>query len=83
MKPKIAFFDFAGCEGDQLQVANLEEKILDLLGHVEVVSFREIMKEHNDDYDIAFIEGSCTRPQDEFSILSNLFQPILVLRTST
>jgi len=65
MKPRVAFFDFAGCEGDQLQVANLEEDLLDLLGHVTVVSFREIMKEHSDDYDIAFIEGSCTRLQDE------------------
>ncbi len=59
-KPKVAFFDFAGCEGDQLQIANLEEKVLDLLQVVEVVSFREIMKEHSDDYDIAFIEGSVT-----------------------
>ncbi|MEJ2113683.1 MAG: hypothetical protein P8X62_08355 [Flavobacteriaceae bacterium] len=65
MKPKIAFFDFAGCEGDQLQIANLEEEILDLLGQVEVVSFREVMKEHSDDYDIAFVEGSCTRQKDE------------------
>ena len=65
MKPKVAFFDFAGCEGDQLQIANLEEEILDLLGQVEVVSFREVMKEHSDDYDIAFIEGSCTRQKDE------------------
>jgi coenzyme F420-reducing hydrogenase gamma subunit len=65
MKPKVAFFDFAGCEGDQLQIANLEEQILDLLGQVEVVSFREVMKEHSDDYDIAFVEGSCTRLQDE------------------
>src|SRR4030042_5658550 len=65
MKPKVAFFDFAGCEGDQLQVANLEEDILALLGQVEVVSFREIMKEHSDKYDIAFVEGSCTRLQDE------------------
>jgi len=65
MKPKVAFFDFAGCEGDQLQVANLEEELLDLLGQVEVVSFREVMKEHSDNYDIAFIEGSCTRLQDE------------------
>lgn len=65
MKPKVAFFDFAGCEGDQLQIANLEEGILDLLGLVEVVSFREVMKEHSDNYDIAFIEGSCTRLQDE------------------
>jgi coenzyme F420-reducing hydrogenase gamma subunit len=29
------------------------------------VSFREIMKEHSDEYDIAFVEGSCTRLQDE------------------
>jgi sulfhydrogenase subunit delta len=65
MKPKVAFFDFAGCEGDQLQIANLEEDILSLLDLVEVVSFREVMKEHSDDYDIAFIEGSCTRLQDE------------------
>ncbi|MFW5953172.1 MAG: NADH:ubiquinone oxidoreductase, partial [Candidatus Natronoplasma sp.] len=48
------------CEGDQLQVANLEEKILDLLNIVEVVSFREVMTEHSDDYDVAFIEGSIT-----------------------
>src|SRR3989304_2713917 len=65
MKPKVAFFDFAGCEGDQLQIANLEEDILALLGQVEVVSFREVMKEHSDNYDIAFVEGSCTRLQDE------------------
>lgn len=64
-KPRVAFFDFAGCEGDQLQIANLEEELLELLGHIELVSFREIMKEHSDDYDIAFIEGSCTRPSDE------------------
>jgi coenzyme F420-reducing hydrogenase gamma subunit len=65
MKPKVAFFDFAGCEGDQLQIANLEEDILALLDQVEVVAFREVMKEHSDNYDIAFVEGSCARQQDE------------------
>lgn len=65
MKPRVAFFDFTGCEGDQLQVANLEEEILDLLGQVDVVSFREVMKEHSDQYDIAFVEGSITRKSDE------------------
>lgn len=64
-KPRVAFFDFAGCEGDQLQVANLEESLLDLLGHIEVVSFREVMTGHSDDYDIALVEGSITRPEDE------------------
>ncbi|KXB06161.1 NADH:ubiquinone oxidoreductase [candidate division MSBL1 archaeon SCGC-AAA382A20] len=64
-KPKAAFFDFAGCEGDQLQVVNLEEELLDLLEIVEVVSFREAMSEHSDDYDIAFVEGSATTPHAE------------------
>jgi len=64
-KPRVAIFDFAGCEGDELQIVNLEENLLTLLGHIDVVSFREGMKEHSDDYDIAFIEGSCTRESDE------------------
>ena len=65
MKPKVAFFDFAGCEGCQLQIANLEEDVLKLIDIVEIVSFREIMKEHSDEYDIAVIEGSIMRPMDE------------------
>ena len=65
MKPRVAFFDFASCEGCQLQIANLEEEILDLIEIVDVVSFREVMKEHSDEYDIAIIEGSIMRPMDE------------------
>lgn len=65
MKPKVAFFDFASCEGCQLQVVNLEESVIDLIELVDVVSFREAMKEHSNDYDIAFIEGSIARPMDE------------------
>lgn len=64
-KPRIAFFDFASCEGDQLQIVNLEEKLLELLEHVEVVEFREAMTGKADSYDISFIEGSITRPADE------------------
>ena len=64
MKPKVAFFDFSSCEGCQLQIANLEEEVLDLIDIVDVVSFREVMKEHSDDYDIAIIEGSIMRPMD-------------------
>ena len=63
-KPKVAFFDFSSCEGCQLQIANLEEAVIDVLKLVDVVSFREVMKEHSDDYDIAIIEGSITRPMD-------------------
>jgi len=65
MKPRVAFFDFASCEGCQLQIANLEEEVLDLIEIVDVVSFREVMKEHSDEYDISIIEGSIMRPMDE------------------
>ena len=64
MKPKVAFFDFAGCEGDQLAVLELEDELLERLGAVEIVNFREAIDDRRDDYDIAFIEGSITRPAD-------------------
>jgi len=60
-KPKVAFFDFACCEGCQLQVANLGESLLDILGLIDVVEFREVMTEKWDEgYDIAIVEGSIT-----------------------
>jgi coenzyme F420-reducing hydrogenase gamma subunit len=59
-KPKVAFFDFACCEGCQLQVANIGELLLDVLDLIEVVNFREVMSEKSDDYDVAIIEGSIT-----------------------
>lgn len=64
MKPKIAFFDFASCEGCQLQVVNLEAEMLDVIGAVDIVQFREAMTEKSDDYAIAFVEGSITREKD-------------------
>ncbi|MBN1360140.1 MAG: hypothetical protein JW993_06090 [Sedimentisphaerales bacterium] len=64
-KPKIAIFDFACCEGCQLQIVNLEEELLDLLGGADVVEWREAMSEKCDEYDIAIIEGSITRLEDE------------------
>lgn len=58
MKPKVAFFDFASCEGCQLAILDLEEELLDLVNIVEIVNFREAISERGEDYDIAFIEGS-------------------------
>lgn len=64
-KPKVAFFDFACCEGCQLQIANLEEQVVGLAELVDVVEFREVMTGKAPEYDIAFIEGSITRQGDE------------------
>src|SRR4030042_4985598 len=64
-KPRVAIFDFACCEGCQLQIVNLEEEILDLVGVVDVVEWREAMSELSHEYEIAIVEGSITRPEDE------------------
>ncbi len=64
-KPKVAFFDFASCEGCQLTVVDALQTHLDLLDAIEIVQFREAMTEKGEDYQIAFIEGSCTRKSDE------------------
>jgi coenzyme F420-reducing hydrogenase gamma subunit len=64
-KPKIAFFDFTSCEGCQLTVVDSLQTHPELLQVVEIVQFREAMTERGEDYQIAFIEGSCTRQSDE------------------
>jgi coenzyme F420-reducing hydrogenase gamma subunit len=60
-RPRIAVFDFTGCEGCELQLANREETAADFLRAIEVVSFREISSAHSDDYEIALIDGAITR----------------------
>lgn len=35
-KSRVAFFDSASCEGCQLQIANLEEEILDVVARVDI-----------------------------------------------
>jgi coenzyme F420-reducing hydrogenase gamma subunit len=68
-RPKVAFFDFASCEGCQLTVVDSLQTHLDLLNAVEIVQFREAMTEKGEDYQIAFVEGSCTREADEARLL--------------
>lgn len=67
-KPRLAFFSFASCEGCQLQVLNCEDELVAILGAVDIVNFREAIDQKSDDYDIAFVEGSITRPGDEVEL---------------
>lgn len=64
MKPKVAFFDFASCEGCQLAILNCEDIFLELLSVVDIVEFREAISEKSPRFDIAFIEGSIHREMD-------------------
>jgi len=46
-----------------LQVTNIGEGLLDILGSLDIVEFREVMSETWDkDFDVAIIEGSITNP---------------------
>jgi len=65
-KPKVAFFDFASCEGCQIEMTNFgDAAFLELLKHVDIVEFREAISEKTTEpIDIAFVEGSFTREAD-------------------
>jgi sulfhydrogenase subunit delta len=64
-KAKVAFFDFAGCEGCQLTVLDALQTHPELLEAVEIFEFREAVSERKEGYEIAFVEGSCVWPMDE------------------
>jgi sulfhydrogenase subunit delta len=70
-RPKVAIFDFTGCEGCELQLVNKEETLIPFLDAVEVVSWREASSDHRDDYDIALIDGAISRP-DEIARLERI-----------
>jgi len=63
-RPRIAVFDFTGCEGCELQLVNKEETLGPFLDAIEVVSFREASTAHSDDYEVALIDGAVTRPDE-------------------
>jgi len=63
-RPRIAVFDFTGCEGCQLQLANKEETLGAFLDAIEVVNFREISSDHGEDYDVAIIDGAISRADE-------------------
>lgn len=65
MRPRIAVFKFASCDGCQLQFLNAEDELLALAQEVDLAYFPEARsRESRGPYDIAFVEGSITTPQD-------------------
>jgi sulfhydrogenase subunit delta len=65
MKPQVAFFDFTCCEGCQLDTLNIDgQALVDLVGAIDIVEFREVITGKADHYDIAFVEGSISRESE-------------------
>jgi sulfhydrogenase subunit delta len=63
-RPRVAVFDFTGCQGCQLQLANKEETLVPFLQAIEVVNFREVHSAGSDAYDIALIDGCISRDDE-------------------
>ena len=68
MKPRIAIFSLTSCEGCSLAILELEDQLLDILGAVEIVNFREGMTERSWDIDVGFVDGAVSTPEDEKEI---------------
>jgi coenzyme F420-reducing hydrogenase gamma subunit len=65
VKPKLAVWKFASCDGCQLTVLNLEDELLALAGEVEIAYFLEASSATADGpYDLSLVEGSITTPSD-------------------
>ena len=70
MKPKLAVWKFASCDGCQLNVLNLEDELLTLAGEVEIAYFLEATSATvAGPYDLSLVEGSITTPHDAERIL--------------
>lgn len=65
MKPKIAVYKFASCDGCQLAFLNAGEDLLALAELVDIMHFPEAGPiDEEASVDIAFVEGSITTPAD-------------------
>ncbi|HET8758255.1 MAG TPA: hypothetical protein VFM58_19700 [Solirubrobacteraceae bacterium] len=70
MKPTLAVWKFASCDGCQLTVLNLEDELLALAGEIEIAHFLEASSATVEGpYDVSLVEGSITTPSDAERIL--------------
>jgi sulfhydrogenase subunit delta len=69
-RPRIGVFKFSSCDGCQLSILNLEEKLLDLLDFFEIAYFREAVdKAPLRQYDIGIVEGSISTDRQRKEIV--------------
>ncbi len=69
-KPKVGIFKFASCSGCQLVFLDCEDELLDLVGALDIAYFPEAKRDNAPGpYDIAFVEGAITTPEEVQRIL--------------
>jgi sulfhydrogenase subunit delta len=64
-KPRLAVFKFASCDGCQLQLLDVGDRLLELAGRVEIDHFLEASSRVvPGPYGVGLVEGSITTPDD-------------------
>lgn len=64
-KPKMAVHKFTSCDGCQLAFLNMDETLLELAEHIEIVHFAEAGPiDPEAQVDFAFVEGSVSTPHE-------------------
>jgi sulfhydrogenase subunit delta len=71
-KPTVGIFGLTSCAGCQLQILNMEDQLLNLLGVIDLKAF-EMAQSNNQPgpYDIAFVEGSAAS-EEEIALLEQI-----------
>jgi len=65
VKPTLAVWKFASCDGCQLTLLDLEDELLAITGEIDISDFREATSAVVDGpYDVSLVEGSITTPHD-------------------
>jgi coenzyme F420-reducing hydrogenase gamma subunit len=65
VKPKLAVYKFASCDGCQLSLLDCEDELLELTEIVHIANFPEATRRMEDGpYDLVLVEGSITTPHD-------------------
>jgi sulfhydrogenase subunit delta len=64
-KPRIGIFGLTGCGGDQLQILNMEDELLELMAKFNILDFQEGSSYIDEGpLDIAFVEGTVSSEKD-------------------
>ena len=65
IKPTLAVWKFASCDGCQLSLLDCEDELLTLAGQLKIASFPEASSATiKGPYDVSLVEGSITTPHD-------------------
>ena len=69
-KPRIAIYKFTSCSGCQLEILNLENTLLEVLGLVDLPYFPMASRSYGKGpFDIGLVEGAITTPEEIEAIM--------------